>query len=339
MKIRLMNDRAKTRLGARLRTAARVALFTGLVPLALPLYAQEPPEGSRDAALLSPADPFLPMNRVFREAYAELRGQVLAKTTPIIVQIGGALVLLRNGARTEAPALSARYHELKAVAHIPLTLYVMLTPAADAKLDLTRMDKLRQYRGLVVQSRASLAGRGFRPEQLARQLRIVDRSLEFIDQTVRAGAVSSTKLRRFTRSQSDDIQANTYEAAEDQIETMERQVQAWLREMSLEEKARLHIIVSSPHMPRVGNLAMQYFSVVLGEPYEGRYEEEEEKKSDFRLIYSEALREEQDILRVLGTHRVDADIGVYFFDDAQRMHRDLLADPAEQIIRKRFGKR
>jgi hypothetical protein len=51
------------------------------------------------------------------------------------------------------------------------------------------------------------------------------------------------------------------------------------------------------------------------------------------------LREEQDILRVLGTHRVDADIGVYFFDDAQRMHRDLLADPAEQIIRKRFGKR
>lgn len=29
---------------------------------------------------------------------------------------------------------------------------------------------------------------------------------------------------------------------------------------------------------------MQYFSVVLGEPYEGRYEEEEEKKSDFRLI-------------------------------------------------------
>jgi hypothetical protein len=51
---------------------------------------------------------------------------------------------------------------------------------------------------------------------------------------------------------------------------------------------------------------MQYFSVVLGEPYEGRYEEEEEKKSD---------------------------------DDAQRMHRDLPADPAEQIIRKRFGKR
>ena len=44
-------------------------------------------------------------------------------------------------------------------------------------------------------------------------------------------------------------------------------------------------------------------------------------------------------VRVLGTHRVDADIGVYFFDDAQRMHRDLLADPAEQIIHKRFGKR
>lgn len=83
---------------------------------------------------------------------------------------------------------------------------------------------------------------------------------------------------------------------------------------------------------------MQYFSLALGEPYEGRYEEEEEKNSDFRLIYGEAAFAQKDALRLLATHRVDADLGVYFFNDAQRMHRDLLADPAEEIIRKRFGK-
>lgn len=31
---------------------------------------------------------------------------------------------------------------------------------------------------------------------------------------------------------------------------------------------------------------MQYFSVVLGEPYEGRYEEEEEKKATMTHTYA-----------------------------------------------------
>jgi hypothetical protein len=64
----------------------------------------------------------------------------------------------------------------------------------------------------------------------------------------------------------------------------------------------------------------------------------EEKNNDFRLIYGESMVEEQDALRVLATHLLDADIGVYFFNDAQRMHRDLLADAVEEIIRKKFGK-
>jgi hypothetical protein len=41
-------------------------------------------------------------------------------------------------------------------------------------------------------------------------------------------------------------------------------------------------------------------------------------------------------LRLLGTHLVDADIGTYFFNDAQRMHRDLLSDAAEAIIGKKI---
>jgi hypothetical protein len=39
---------------------------------------------------------------------------------------------------------------------------------------------------------------------------------------------------------------------------------------------------------------------------------------------------------LLGTHLVDADIGTYFFNDSQRMHRDLLADATEEIIRKKM---
>jgi hypothetical protein len=98
-------------------------------------------------------------------------------------------------------------------------------------------------------------------------------------------------------------------------------------------------VVGAARMPRVGNLTMQYFSVALGEPYEGRYEQESVKHNDSRLVYGESRFDEQGALKVLATHFLDADIGVHFFDDPDRMHRDLLADATEEIIRKRFGKR
>ena len=336
-----MNNCIKAGLDQWLRLATIAIILTYLLPI-LPLKAQEPPAPvtphERGVAQLSPSDPLTPLNAAFRNAYARLRTEVLAKTSPIIIQSGDRMVLLKDGARTEAPALTHRYHELKTVAHIPLALYVMLAPQANLKLDEAQLNKLREYRALVVQARTSLEGRGFHPEQQQRQLRIVDRSLAFIDTTLGIRTVSSAALRQFTLNHSKDIRANIYEAAEDQINTMDKHLKVWLAQMTPEERKRLRVVVGAAHMPRVGNLTMQYFSVALSEPYEGRYEEEEERGNDFRLIYSGSLFEEEDALRVLATHLLDADIGIYFFNDVQRMHRDLLADATEEIIRKKFGK-
>ena len=116
-------------------------------------------------------------------------------------------------------------------------------------------------------------------------------------------------------------------------------MKAWLATMTPEERKRLRVAVASAHMSRVGALAMQYFSATMGEPYEGRYEEEEIKHSDFRLLFTESVFDPQEMLNVLGTHILDAEVGVYFFGDAQRMHRDVLADAAEHILRKKFGKK
>lgn len=313
-------------------------VFIALIHASL-LHAQQPPPPVvANDAQLKPSDPLTPLNAAFRTAYADLRKQVLAQSSPIIIQIGDRLVLFKNGARTEAPALSYRYHELKAVAHHPLALYVILVSGAGAKLDGNQLNKLREYRALVAQVRPSIDGRNFRPAQRERQLRLIDRSLAFMDTTWLTGMVSKAALLQFTQSQREDILANAYEAAEDQINTMHNQVQSWLAKMTAEERKGLRVVVGASHMPRVGNISMQYFSAALGEPYEGRYEEEEERNSDFRLVYGESMFEDEAALRVLATHLVDTEIGVYFFGDAQRMHRDLLSDAGEEIIRKKLGK-
>ena len=127
------------------------------------------------------------------------------------------------------------------------------------------------------------------------------------------------------------------DAAEEQINTLDHQFKSWVKDMTPEERQHIRVVVGASHMPRIGNLAMQYFSAALAENFEGRYVEEgSSKDNSFRLIYGENVFDEEKALRLLGTHLIDADIGTNFFNDAQRMHRDLLSDAAEKIIGKKI---
>jgi hypothetical protein len=213
----------------------------------------------------------------------------------------------------------------------------MLVTGTDSVIDKDQLDKLRDYRALIEPVSASISSRNFSSEQRDRQLRIINGSLSIIKTALINRLISKAALHQFTLSQRQDTLANIYDAAEDQINTIQQQVDIWLKEMTPEEKLHLRVVVGASHMPRTGNLAMQYFSVILGEPYEGRYEVEgDNRDNSFRLIYGENIFDEESALRLLGTHLIDADIGTYFFNDSQRMHRDLLADATEEIIRKKM---
>ena len=64
------------------------------------------------------------ISRFHRESH--LRSQIITQTNPIIVHFGDKMALIKDGVHTEAPSFSPRYHALKAVAHVPLALYVMV---------------------------------------------------------------------------------------------------------------------------------------------------------------------------------------------------------------------
>lgn len=316
-----------------------IAILLAALAISNPAQAQQstsPPISANPQ--LQPSDPLSTLNAAFRSAYAELRSQIVGETGPVIIHLGDTMVLIKDGVRTEAPSLTPHYHELKSVAHVPLAVYVMLLPGADLQLSESQLKQLRDYRALVENARASIKGRGFNPDQQERQLRLLDRSLALIDSVTQNGSITKADLLRFTQSQREDILANAYGAAEDQIDTMDRQFKAWQQAMTTEEREHLRVAVGSVHMARVGNLPMQYFSAMLDEPYEGRFEEEEIHDNDFRLVFTESVFDEQQIQKLLGTHVLDADIGVAFFNDGLRMHRDLLADATEQIIRNKLGR-
>jgi len=101
----------------------------------------------------APAAPVQPqaltaLNNAFRSAYADAKTRVLASSGPTLIVNGDTFTLLQNGRRVEANVGSTIYDPLKTIAHIPLAIYVTLTPG-DGAVDDDRLKTLADLRELI----------------------------------------------------------------------------------------------------------------------------------------------------------------------------------------------
>jgi hypothetical protein len=260
------------------------------------------------------------LNDAFRAAYADAKSRVLKSSGPILIVNGDNFTLLRQGRRVEANVGTPIYDPVKTIAHIPLAIYVTLTPG-DGALDDDRLKTLAGLRDLIPPAETSLDVLNLPAATLARQKQIVAASLAFLDEVTRRRRFERSLLQAFTRRMAPLVMENVTEAARAQLDATHARVSAWRRDLSPEEWSQLHVLIVGPHMPRENLVVTQYFLRLLHEPAEGR-----------RVVYAESLWEEKQALDLLGTHLLDGSVGEAFFGDYLRMHRDLLGDAASQYL-------
>lgn len=268
------------------------------------------------------ADPLPTLNDAFRAAYRRAKEADLARGGPVILAVGDSLVLRRGAARQEVRYTPAVYHMLKMVAHVPLALDVLLaTHEGTAEVDAAALDELRRIRGLIDAASPALETSGLSPEQLARARVMFAASRGFLDTVVQARKCSRDERVAFARQMNPLVMKNAAEAARAELDGMHARVSAWRREMSDAEWQALRVVILGSPAPREQNLAVQYFARLLDQPGEGR-----------RIVYAESIRDEQKALDFLAAYEVDTTIGVDFFNDPERMHRDLLSDAAQEYL-------
>jgi hypothetical protein len=273
----------------------------------------------------APAGPVQPpaltaLNNAFRAAYADAKSRVLASTGPTLIVNGDNFSLLRDGRRVEANVGTPIYDPVKTIAHIPLAIYVTLTPG-DGAIDGDRLKTLVGLRELIPPAEASLDTLKLSAATLARQKKIVAACLAFLDDVAGKRKFARSSLLDFTRRMAPLVMENVTEATRAQLDATHAQVSAWRRDLSPQEWNQLHVLIIGPHMPREDLVVTQYFLRLLHEPREGR-----------RVVYAESLWEEPKALDLLGTHLLDGSVGEAFFGDYLRMHRDLLGDAASQYL-------
>jgi hypothetical protein len=297
----------------------------GITPAAAPRDQVAPATAQAEA--VTPRDPIVVLNDASRAAYRRAKESALARIGPLILVEGDNLVLKSGNQRIEARFTPDVFHVLKTFSHIPLALDVMLaTVPDDGRLDAEFLEGLREYRGLVESAREQVARLGLERAQAERQTQIIAASLSLIDSLIETRACARDVRIAFTRRMSRLVLANAADATRAELDALHRLVSTWKEGMPRTDWERLTVVVMGRQLPRKNNLAVQYFARLFGEPGEGR-----------RIVYAESLFDEPNALDLLATYRVDTQVGLDFFDDPLRMHRDLLGDAARDYLPRLLG--
>ena len=255
------------------------------------------------------AEPLADLNRISRAAYASARTRALAAAGPALIVGPSHITLVQGAARSELELAPPRYHDLKSISHLALGMHGLHL------LNQPQPAQVAELRDAAQRALAALDGRGLTREQIDRQREIV--KIMFDD---------TRPLADRQRAAGPLLLANALDAARAEIDDLDAAVKSVRATLGDGAFARLHVIVVGAHMAREGEIAMQYFERTLGE------------REGLKLVFAEGVWDEPGELQLLGTHLIDASVGEAFFGDPRRMHRDLLADAAAQVLSERSGK-
>ena len=235
---------------------------------------------------------------------------------------GDDLVLKRGAERNKVRFIPDIYHTMKAISHVALAIDVTLAAHADENpLSDEVLKDLGEYRGLLPPVMEKLATSGLDGEHRERQNVILTECAAFLDSVIERRAGSLADRVAFARHMWPLMTRNAGSAARLALDSLHRQVNTWKGQLSAEEWNRLTVVVMGTQLPRKGNLAVQYF----GACWASRARAGE--SSTPRLSSTNGAHSSSWPPRL-----VDTQIGIDFFNDPLRMHRDLLSDAAQDYL-------
>ncbi|MCL1125352.1 hypothetical protein [Shewanella surugensis] len=266
------------------------------------------------------------LNVQFHQAYnqaviAEV-AQIKAGKIPVMIMSSGYLTFYFQGIRRQVKVVPDLYHEIKAVDHMVLGLYVFLSRLKEGPLSTEILQSIQSKKEEIER-----AYKDFQPEiKLDFQVRILEQSLNYLNSLLNDKLYNLHGLLSYIQSMRTALEASFLLAAKSQLDLMHQYVSQWKKNMSATDWSALKVVVCASHQPRYGELSYSYFSRLLDEkPTVGALGEDQ-------IIYSESRYSEDEALSLLARHIIDQQISQTFFNDRFRMQRDLFNDVTESYL-------
>src|SRR5437762_1375126 len=150
--------------------------------------------------------PFAEINVGFHEIYTRLVEQVLAQlgdSVPVVVLIGDDATLLCDGGEQREQMIPARYHELKALAHLAFGVQLTLMANGSGRLsELTASElhkkhaQIREAQAAINASRASASS----SQMMKAPDELLCRARTLVDRVLAEGVVEFDRLQEHVRA-------------------------------------------------------------------------------------------------------------------------------------------
>ena len=279
-------------------------------------------------------EPFAGINGSFHETYTRLVDQVLSQlgeSIPVILLIGDDATLLCDGGEQHGQVIPARYHELKALAHLAFGVQLTLMANGSGRLTELTASELHQKRAHIREAQAAANSTSFSVTMKAPD-ELLCRACALVDRVLAEGAVDFERLQDHVRALASHALETAQLAVCIELEQLHALLGRWRNDLGEKHWAGLYVVICGAHQPRYREAACQYFGRLLHQR-EGYGAERED-----RLVYGEGLCDVDAALDLLARHIVDQRASNLLFGDRRRLQEDLLADAASAEVRKLFPK-
>src|SRR6478752_497628 len=297
-----------------------------------------------EARNLPPHDgPLAAINMGFHQSYTRLVEQVLAQLgerVPVVVVIGDDATLLCDGGEQREQVIPARYHEVKALAHLAFGVQLTLMANGSGRLTELTTNELHEKRAQIREAHAAAANvmlasasSPSTPTTASNApAELLSRARTLVDRVLAEGAVDFERLQKDIRALASHALETAQLAVCMELDQLHALLGRWRNDLGEVRWAGLYVVVCSAHQPRYREATCQYFGRLLHQP-EGSGAERED-----RLVYAEGLCDIDSALDLLARHIVDQRASNLLFGDRRRLQEDLLADAANAEVRKLFPK-
>jgi hypothetical protein len=283
-----------------------------------------PPPAVAEESISPSMESLNQLNASFRARYTNAKREIRENLGPVIFVSGDQMTLINKGAKKSERFIPEGYTYFKDVDHIPLACYVTLVNKTNRTLTAEETKDLSTFADSIRKARTTLSGTvSGDKKELARQQFLVQLSLDFLSETVENGKVTHDQLQSFARAAAPESLQNIDNAIALQLAKMQEITDKWRSELAPDEWEKLHVILTTGHMPRRHLSAFQFFCDYLNEKEEGK-----------RVIVMEGVDTEEAGLDLLVTHILDGHIAVDFFNEPWIMHSDLLSGGAHAWLKK-----
>lgn len=267
---------------------------------------------------------------LYRNAHLAVRRQ----SDPLVItRFSGATLFVGGQPIETRRVIPSTYHNLRYASHVPLAIYVTLATSQDKVVDEALAGRLRVYASAMQKAEATVDALPLSADQIARQHRLLQKSLALLRQVKPERRVDPVALATYARAVSLDMEQNIRDAGRAQVDGLHEQMLVWRKTLSDEQWCRIRYVVRGFQQARSGHAAVQYFAALANDHGDGRGYPGESEWVAYREDNRDGANPWDPELDLLATVDLDAVASRAVFSDSDRLTVDVTAHGARERIR------